>query len=145
MIQFEFGETDQQSGLIQAIHGFLNSTSTLLVAILATKLSRKTLLIFGLITWSAATVASAFMRSYFLFLLLRCLVAFSEGFITTLGPVITSDLFNQPEERTAALTVVVASIPAGSGLGFLLGNGLANAFADWRISIAGQAILSLIG
>ena len=105
MIQFEFGETDQQSGLIQAIHGFLNSTSTLLVAILATKLSRKTLLIFGLITWSAATVASAFMRSYFLFLLLRCLVAFSDGFITTLGPVITSDLFNQPEERTAALTV----------------------------------------
>ena len=48
------------------------------------------------------------------------------------------------ELRSKILGIFYFAIPVGSGLGFVVGRGLANAFGHWRWALRGTPILGLL-
>ncbi|PAA60459.1 hypothetical protein BOX15_Mlig000042g1, partial [Macrostomum lignano] len=98
--------------------------------------SRKTIMIGGVLAWSAVTLASSFVpkNQFGLFLLTRCLVGIGEASYITVSTPIVADLF-VGDARTVALIVFNLQVPLGSGLGYVVGGQVAQAADSWRSAL----------
>lgn len=130
-IKHELNATDAQMGLLSGFYFVLFYVlAGFPIAWLADKGSRRTVIAACMTTWSLATAASGFTRSYAQLAAARMLVAAGEGgcqpsvysLLTSLFPVAA---------RTRAFAIYASGVAIGSGLGIFLG-GTLNASLGWR-------------
>ena len=82
--------------------------------------SRKGLIAFGVLVWSAATIATGFAHSLGAMLAARVFVGIGEASYATLAPTIIDDL-TPPDRKNRALAIFYLAIPLGSAIGYMLG------------------------
>lgn len=114
--------------LLSPLFGFLGDRGSP-----GTLWSRKTIMLGGVLVWSAVTLASSFVpsNSFALFLLTRCLVGIGEASYNTVSTPIVADLF-VGDARTVALIAFNLQVPLGSGLGYVIGGQVAKLTGSWR-------------
>merc|ERR1719266_1376387 len=77
------------------------------------------------------------------FLGCRAMVGIGEASYSTIAPTIISDMFVK-DVRSKMLALFYFAIPVGSGLGYVVGQGLATAFGEWQYSMRGTPVLGTI-
>eukprot|EP01117_Protostelium_nocturnum_P010587 TRINITY_DN3806_c0_g1_i13.p1 TRINITY_DN3806_c0_g1~~TRINITY_DN3806_c0_g1_i13.p1 ORF type:complete len:313 (+),score=88.51 TRINITY_DN3806_c0_g1_i13:116-1054(+) len=106
------------------------STSPIFAQLSDRGVSRKLLLILGVVWWSVATGSVYFAQKFWDFTLYRTLVAVGEACYATIAPALLSDLF-PPSNRNKAMTVFFLATPFGGALGFVLGGFIGKQYG-WR-------------
>jgi predicted MFS family arabinose efflux permease len=97
---------------------------------LGDRVSRRLLIIPGILVWSAGTVLTGMAHGFVMLLFFRAMVGVGEASYATLSPSLISDTW-RPEKRNNALTIFYVAIPVGSALGYILGGEVA-LHAGWR-------------
>jgi MFS family permease len=97
---------------------------------LGDRLSRKKLITFGVLVWSAATIASGLAHSFWALVLARVAVGVGEASYATLAPTIIDDV-SPPDKKGKMLAIFFLAVPVGSALGYVLG-GFIQKHWDWR-------------
>jgi MFS transporter, Spinster family, sphingosine-1-phosphate transporter len=130
LVQQEFHLSKTQIGyLTSAFLGFYMIAAPF-VGPLADRYSRKLIIAFGAIFWSALTLLTAFTHTYTELLVRHTLVGIGEATFVTIAPTFVADLFAE-ERRGSILGVFYLAIPVGSAAGYLLGGNLAPHYG-WR-------------
>lgn len=110
---------------------------------LGDRYSRKWLLVVGVIIWIIAVFVGSFMETFTGFIIMRAIVGIGEASYSTIAPTIISDMFVK-EARSKCLAVFYFAIPVGSGLGYVVGQKLAEIFGAWQCSMRGTPVLGLL-
>jgi MFS family permease len=130
LVQDEFHLSKTQIGyLTSAFLGFYMMAAPF-VGPLADRYSRKLIIAFGAMFWSALTLLTAFTHTYTELLIRHTLVGIGEATFVTIAPTFVADLFAE-ERRGRILGVFYLAIPVGSAAGYLLGGNLAPHYG-WR-------------
>ncbi|XP_054708578.1 protein spinster homolog 1-like [Uloborus diversus] len=128
--------SDTQAGLLQT--SFIASYMVMapIFGYLGDRYSRKFIMAAGITFWSVTTfLGSCIPSEYFwLFMFLRALVGTGEASYSTIAPTVIADLFSD-SSRTRMLSLFYFAIPVGSGLGYIVGSGVASAFGYWYWSL----------
>lgn len=141
-IRKEFNLDDTQIGLLGSAFIWIYAIVGVPLGRIADTASRKKLLGWGIVIWSALT-ASAGLAATFTFLLFsRIGVGVGEA---TCAPAATSwlgDLF-PPEKRSRILALFMLGVPVGGSLGYFFSGPLAQAFG-WRAAMAFAAVPAIL-
>ena len=130
LVQTEFHLTNQQIGyLTSAFIGFYMVAAPF-VGPLADRYSRKLIIIFGALFWSALTLVTAVTHTYWELLVRHTLVGVGEATFVTIAPTFVADLFPE-EKRGRIFGIFYLAIPVGTAAGYLLGGKLGPAYG-WR-------------
>ncbi|KAL2094993.1 hypothetical protein ACEWY4_009712 [Coilia grayii] len=145
-IQTYFNIKDSTAGLLQTV--FICSFMLLapVFGYLGDRYNRKFIMVAGLAVWIVTTLCSSFItESYFwVLVLMRALVGTGEASYCTIAPTIIGDLFTD-SKRTLMISFFYIFIPVGSGLGYIVGSGIASATGDWRWALRLNPILGAVG
>jgi MFS family permease len=131
---------NEQAGLLQTAFVASFMIFAPLFGYLGDRFNRKWVMVVGIAVWSVATLLGSFMEDFYSFLVMRAIVGIGEASYTTIAPTILSDLFVK-EMRSKALAIFYFAIPVGSGLGYVVGQGLSSAFGSWHWALRGTPIL----
>ncbi|HWH56598.1 MAG TPA: MFS transporter [Terriglobales bacterium] len=130
LVQTEFHLTDVQIGyLTSAFIGFYMVAAPF-VGPLADRYSRKLIIIFGALFWSALTLVTAVTHTYWELLVRHTLVGVGEATFVTIAPTFVADLFPE-EKRGRIFGIFYLAIPVGTAAGYLLGGKLGPHYG-WR-------------
>jgi multidrug resistance protein len=130
LVQTEFHLTNRQIGyLTSAFIGFYMVAAPF-VGPLADRYSRKLIIIFGALFWSALTLVTAVTHTYWELLVRHTLVGVGEATFVTIAPTFVADLFPE-EKRGRIFGIFYLAIPVGTAAGYLLGGKLGPAYG-WR-------------
>ncbi len=132
-IRKEFHLTDTQLGAITTTFLVLYAVVGVPFGRLADSWSRKKLLAFGMIVWSALTGASGFAVSYVMLLVTRLGVGVGEAVCAPVGTSWIGDLF-PVNQRARALAFFMLAVPFGTGLSYMVSGPVAEAFG-WRAAL----------
>jgi MFS family permease len=110
---------------------------------LGDRYNRKYLLSFSIFLWNITNLGSSFLTTYWPFLCLRTVFGLGHAGFTALAPVILGDLF-RGGERTKILTIFYLGIPAGLGLGYIVGKHVEMICGSWRWSLRVTPIASVL-
>ncbi|XP_040005575.1 protein spinster homolog 3 isoform X2 [Xiphias gladius] len=145
-IQTSFDISDSTAGLLQTV--FICSFLLLapLFGYLGDRYNRKYIMIGGLSVWLVTAAGSSFVteRFFWLLVLLRALVGIGEASYSTLAPTIIGDLFTGGQ-RSVMICVFYIFIPVGSGLGYIVGAGIATLTGDWHWALRITPIMGVVG
>ncbi|XP_078539677.1 protein spinster homolog 3-like [Lissotriton helveticus] len=132
-IKTYFDISDSNAGLLQTVFICCFLVAAPLFGYLGDRYNRKTIIAIGIVLWSGVTLGSSFITEshYWLFFLTRGLVGAGAASYSTIAPTIIGDLFVK-DKRTWILGVFYIFIPAGSGLGYILGSSVTQATGDWH-------------
>jgi MFS family permease len=124
LVQDEFHITKVQVGYLTSAFLLCYMAAAPFVGPLADRYSRKLIIAFGAIFWSALTLLTAVTHNYTELLIRHTLVGIGEATFVTIAPTFVADLFAE-EKRGRILGVFYLAIPVGSAAGYLLGGHLA--------------------
>lgn len=130
LIQVDFHLTKTQLGYLTSAFLLFYMFAAPFVGPLADRYSRKLIIAFGGLFWSALTLLTAFTHTYSELLLRHTLVGIGEATFVTIAPTFVADLFAE-NLRGRILGVFYLAIPVGSAAGYLLGGHLAPHYG-WR-------------
>jgi MFS family permease len=139
-VQAQFDINNSQAGLIQTAFIVSFMIFAPIFGYMGDRYNRKYVMIVGITIWSIATLAGSFMEHYYGFLVMRMIVGIGEASYTTIAPTIISDLFVK-DVRSNALAIFYFAIPVGSGMGYVVGKALAEAFGSWHWALRGTPVL----
>jgi MFS transporter, Spinster family, sphingosine-1-phosphate transporter len=129
LVQTEFHVTDAQIGyLTSAFIGFYMVAAPF-VGPLADRYSRKLIIVFGALFWSALTLVTAVTHTYWELLVRHTLVGVGEATFVTIAPTFVADLFPE-KKRGRIFGIFYLAIPVGTAAGYLLGGKLGH--FGWR-------------
>jgi len=141
-IKGEFGLSDTQVSLMATAFTLLNVGAGLIIARLAERMRRLTLISVGTLLWSAATAACGWAASWVQLLAARMGVGVGEAIgLPSLQSVI-ADYF-PPNRRGLAISVLMLAPPVGAFIGFVGGGWIAQEF-DWRFTFLIAAVPGLL-
>ena len=83
------------------------------------------------------------MTNFWAFLLFRAFVGIGEASYSTIAPAIISDMYRK-DERSSVLAFFYFAIPIGTGIGYMLGAGVADGTGDWRMGLRVTPFMGLI-
>jgi multidrug resistance protein len=130
LVQSEFHLSNTQVGyLTSAFLGFYMVAAPF-VGPLADRYSRKRIIMFGALFWSALTLLTAFTNTYWELLVRHTLVGIGEATFVTIAPTFVADLFPE-NQRGRIFGIFYLAIPVGTAAGYLLGGKLGPDFG-WR-------------
>ncbi|MDB4963212.1 MAG: Permease of the major facilitator superfamily [Myxococcales bacterium] len=129
-LMLELGLSNFEGGLLATVFLLGYFATSPLFGKLGDRLSRKKLIAFGVLTWSAATIASGLSNSLWTLLAARAAVGIGEASYATLAPTIIDDV-SPPDKKGKMMAIFFLAVPVGSALGFLLG-GFIQARWGWR-------------
>ena len=130
LVQAEFRLNDAQIGyLTSAFIGFYMVAAPF-VGPLADRYSRKLIIVFGALFWSALTLVTAVTHTYWELLVRHTLVGVGEATFVTIAPTFVADLFPE-EKRGRIFGIFYLAIPVGTAAGYLLGGKLGPHYG-WR-------------
>ena len=123
LVQLEFHLTNTQVGyLTSAFLGFYMIAAPF-TGPLADRYSRKKIIFFGAVFWSALTLLTAVTHTYWELLIRHTLVGIGEATFVTIAPTFVADLFPE-EKRGRIFGIFYLAIPVGTAAGYLLGGKL---------------------
>ncbi|XP_041864277.1 protein spinster homolog 3 isoform X2 [Melanotaenia boesemani] len=141
-----FSINDSTVGLLQTV--FICSFLFLapLFGYLGDRYNRKYIMIGGLSVWLLTAACSSFVTKsqFWLLIVLRALVGIGEASYSTIAPTIIGDLFSGGR-RSIMISIFYVFIPVGSGLGYIVGAGIASVTTDWRWALRVTPIMGLVG
>ncbi|UYV64685.1 SPNS3 [Cordylochernes scorpioides] len=107
--------SDSSAGLLQTAFVISYMLTAPLFGYMGDRMSRKMIIIGGIIFWSITTLLGSFVppNYFWLFLLLRALVGVGEASYSTIAPTIIADLFSGTH-RSVILALFYFAIPVGS-------------------------------
>jgi MFS transporter, Spinster family, sphingosine-1-phosphate transporter len=146
LIQHEFHSTDAQMGALTTALFVTYMLVAPLTGWLGDRFPRKPLIIGGAVLWSLATLATAWVHSYWTLFLRHALVGVGEATFGIFAPAVLADFYPE-RDRTRILSIFYLAIPVGAALGYLAGGELGSRFG-WRIpfflcAIPGLAIAAV--
>lgn len=144
-IQKFYGLNDESSGLLQTAFVLSYMVMAPIFGYLGDRYSRKYIISFGIIFWSTTTFIGSLIPSHssFWFFMMRALVGTGEASYVTIAPTIIADLFPR-NMRTQVLGFFYFAIPVGSGLGYVVGSGVAEMMQEWQWALRVTPILGLV-
>lgn len=113
LLKAEMGLTDVQLGIVGASFMWVYALAAPLAGIVGDRVSRKTLILGGLIFWSLITLATAISTQYWHLVLFRALEGFGEAFYFPASMSLVSD-YHGKETRSRALALHQSSVYAGT-------------------------------
>jgi MFS family permease len=132
LLKAEMGLSDVQLGVVASSFMWLYALSAPLAGLTGDRLSRKALILGGLIFWSAITMATALATRYWHLVLFRALEGFGEAFYLPASMALISD-YHSPATRSRALAFHQSSVYAGTIAGGAL-SGFMGQHYGWRSS-----------
>ena len=130
LIQREFHSTDQQMGALTTALFVCYMLTAPITGWLGDRFSRKPLIIGGAVLWSLATLATAWVHSYWTLYFRHALVGIGEATFSIFAPAVISDFFPE-KDRNRVLSFFYIAIPVGAALGFVAG-GQMGPIWGWR-------------
>lgn len=85
----------------------------------------------GVSLWSLASGSTGLVQTYWLLLLLRCLIGVGEGAYGPVASAMIADMY-PTEKRGMPMALFNMAIPVGSALGFLVGAAVSGLTGHWR-------------
>lgn len=137
--------SNTQAGLLQTAFVVSYMIMAPIFGYLGDRYNRKAIIVFGVLFWSATTLAGSFIPAeyYPLFLLLRALVGTGEASYSTVAPTIIADLFSH-SLRTKMVAVFYFAIPVGSGLGYIVGSSVSKLLGNWFWALRITPVLGVV-
>ena len=142
LIQHAFGATDEQMGALTTALFFFYMFAAPLTGWLGDRFRRKPLIIAGAVLWSVATLATAWVHSYWTLYIRHALVGVGEATFVIFAPAVLADFYPE-RDRNRILTIFYLGIPVGAALGYLAGGELGSRWG-WRAPFFLCAIPGLI-
>ncbi len=141
-VKAEFGLSDAQVSLMAWAFALLNIGAGLVVARIAERVRRLTLISFGTIFWSSATAACGWAGSWVQLLVARMGVGLGEAIGLPGNQSVVADYF-PANKRGFAISCLLLSPPLGAFIGFVGGGWIAQEFG-WRMTFLIAAIPGLV-
>jgi predicted MFS family arabinose efflux permease len=138
----EFHLNDTQIGLLGSAFIWIYAIVGVPLGRIADSASRKKLLAWGVVIWTALTASAGLATTYAMLLLSRVGVGVGEA---SCAPTATSwlgDLF-PPAKRSRVLALFMMGVPVGGGLGYLVSGPLAQAYG-WRAAMVLAAVPAVL-
>jgi predicted MFS family arabinose efflux permease len=142
LIQREFHATDQQMGALTTALFVTYMLIAPLTGWLGDRFRRKPLIVAGAVLWSLATLATAWVHSYWTLYFRHALVGVGEATFTIFAPAVIADFYPE-RERNRILSIFYVAIPVGAALGYLAGGELGTLWG-WRAPFFLCAIPGLV-
>ena len=130
LIQKEYGWNDERMGALTTALFVVYMLVAPLTGWMGDRFRRKPLIIGGAVLWSLATLATAWVHSYWTLYLRHALVGVGEATFGIFAPAVISDFYDE-RDRNKILSIFYLAIPVGAALGYIAGGNLGSAFG-WR-------------
>jgi len=130
LIQKEYGWNDQRMGALTTALFVVYTLVAPLTGWMGDRFRRKPLIIGGAVLWSLATLATAWVHSYWTLYLRHALVGVGEATFGIFAPAVIADFYDE-RDRNKILSIFYLAIPVGAALGYIAGGNLGSAFG-WR-------------
>lgn len=137
-VKAEFGLTDTQVSLMGVAFTVLNIGAGLIIARLAERMRRLTLISLGTILWSAATAACGAAATWVQLLTARMGVGLGEAIGLPSLQSVVADYF-PATRRGVAISILMLAPPIGAFIGFVGGGWIAQNY-DWRFTFLVAAV-----
>lgn len=131
LLKRELGLSDVQLGVVAAAFMWVYALMAPLAGLVGDRFSRKTLILGGLVFWSAVTAATGFADSYAELVLFRALEGLGEAFYFPASMSLISD-YHGPATRSRAMALHQSSVYAGTIAGGGFSGMMAEAYG-WRL------------
>ncbi|HMV51620.1 MAG TPA: MFS transporter [Blastocatellia bacterium] len=131
-IKDEMGLSDVQLSLIGSAFMYVYALAGPLAGIIGDRLSRKFLIIGGLVFWSLVTVGTALATNYWHLVLVRALEGFGEAFYFPASMALISS-YHGPDTKSRAMGIHQSSVYAGTIAGGAV-SGFMGQHHGWRSS-----------
>ena len=141
-IRKEFHLDDSQIGLIGSAFIWLYAIVGVPLGLIADKWSRKKLLAWGVVVWTALTASTGLAASYPFLVFSRVGVGLGEAACAPTATSWLGDLF-PPARRSRVLALFMLGIPVGGALGYFFSGPLAQAHG-WRIAMVTAALPAVL-
>src|SRR5437763_3396565 len=141
-IRKEFGLSDSQVGLMGSAFIWLYALVGLPLGRVADAWSRRKLLAWGMLVWSALTGMAAMASNFTMLLFSRLGFAVGEAVVAPAATSWIGDLF-PPFERSRPLALFMLGVPMGGALSYFLSGPVAQAFG-WRTAMILAAVPAVI-
>jgi MFS family permease len=138
----EFHLNDTQIGLLGSAFIWIYAIVGVPLGRLADSASRKKLLAWGVVIWTALTASAGLAHSYSLLLFSRVGVGVGEAACAPTATSWLGDLF-PPAKRSRVLALFMLGVPVGGALGYFFSGPLAEAYG-WRAAMVFAAIPALL-
>jgi predicted MFS family arabinose efflux permease len=138
----EFHLTDTQIGLLGSAFIWIYAIVGVPLGRIADSASRKKLLAWGVVIWTALTASAGLATSYRVLLFSRVGVGVGEAACAPTATSWLGDLF-PPAKRSRVLALFMLGVPVGGALGYFLSGPLAEAYG-WRAAMVYAAMPALL-
>ena len=138
----EFHLTDTQIGLLGSAFIWIYAIVGVPLGRIADSASRKTLLAWGVVIWTALTASAGLATSYRVLLFSRVGVGVGEAACAPTATSWLGDLF-PPAKRSRVLALFMLGVPVGGALGYFFSGPLAEAYG-WRAAMVYAAVPALL-
>ena len=148
LVQNEFHATREQMGALTTAMFFVYMLAAPLTGWLGDRYSRKPLIIAGATLWSLATLATAWVHSYWTLYFRHAIVGIGEASFGIFAPAVIADFYPE-QDRNRILSIFYVAIPVGAALGYMAGGQMGTAWG-WRqpffiCAIPGLVVAALYG
>lgn len=130
LLKAELDLSDVQLGIVGASFMWVYALSAPLAGIVGDRVSRKTLILGGLVFWSLITIATALSTKYWHLVFFRALEGFGEAFYFPASMSLVSD-YHGKDTRSKALALHQSSVYAGTIAGGAVA-GYLGQYYGWR-------------
>jgi predicted MFS family arabinose efflux permease len=141
-MRHEFHLDDTQIGLLGSAFIWLYAIIGVPLGLIADRWSRKNLLAWGVLVWTALTASAGLATTYAFLLFSRVGVGLGEAACAPTATSWLGDLF-PPAQRSRVLALFMMGVPIGGGLGYLIGGPVAQAYG-WRTAMVTAALPALL-
>jgi MFS family permease len=138
----EFHLNDTQIGLLGSAFIWIYAIVGVPLGRLADSASRKKLLAWGVVIWTALTASAGLANTYALLLFSRAGVGVGEAACAPTATSWLGDLF-PPAKRSRVLALFMLGVPVGGALGYFFSGPLAEAYG-WRAAMVFAAVPALV-
>jgi predicted MFS family arabinose efflux permease len=138
----EFHLNDTQIGLLGSAFIWIYAIVGVPLGRIADSASRKKLLAWGVVIWTALTASAGLANTYTLLLFSRVGVGVGEAACAPTATSWLGDLF-PPAKRSRVLALFMLGVPVGGALGYFFSGPLAQAYG-WRAAMVFAAVPALL-
>src|SRR5258707_440114 len=138
----EFHLNDSQIGLLGSAFIWIYAIFGVPLGRIADSASRKKLLAWGVVIWTAMTASAGLATTYAMLFLSRVGVGVGEAACAPTATSWLGDLF-PPTKRSRVLALFMLGVPVGGALGFFFSGPIAQAYG-WRAAMVFAAVPALL-
>jgi DHA2 family multidrug resistance protein-like MFS transporter len=126
------------------IYGFFVAGALITMGTLGDRIGRRRLLLIGAAAFGAASVLAAFSTSATMLIVARALLGLAGATLAPSTMALIFTMFRDPQQRTAAIGVWIASYSAGAAVGPLLGGAMLELFWWGSVFLLGVPVMAVL-